>query len=92
MAYLKCLPLAGLPLASFTWQHGVLLILAILLLFGGRKLPELARGLGRGLRIFRDELHGISKDIEDSAENPPPANQQKKAESKPEEKLEEKKP
>ena len=93
MACLECLPPAGLPLASFSWQHGVLLILAILLLFGGRKLPELARGLGRGLRIFRDELHGISKDIEDSVESPPPSTPQKKAEPKPEEKpAEEKKP
>ena len=82
----------GLPLGALGWQHYLLFILIVLVLFGGRRLPELARGLARGLRIFRDELHGISKDIEDSAENPPPANQQKKAESKPEEKPEEKKP
>ena len=35
----------------------ILLILAVvLLLFGGRKLPDLAKGLGKSLRIFKDEI------------------------------------
>jgi sec-independent protein translocase protein TatA len=35
----------------------ILLILAVvLLLFGGRKLPELAKGFGKSLRIFKDEM------------------------------------
>jgi len=50
----------------------VIIILAILLLFGGKKLPELARGLGRGLRTFRDELKGVSRDIEDDTKEPSP--------------------
>ena len=81
---------ASLPLASFSWQHALLLVLAILLLFGGRKLPELARGLARGLRIFRDELHGVKSDVEE-ATSPPPADGQKKVESKPAEPTQEKK-
>ena len=41
----------------------VLVILAVvLLLFGGKKLPELARSLARSLRIFRNELKGIEHD------------------------------
>ncbi len=44
----------------------VIVIFAILLLFGGRKLPELARGMARGLRIFKDEMKGIKTDVEDS--------------------------
>jgi len=36
----------------------ILLILALLLLFGGRKIPELARGLGSGVREFQQGLKG----------------------------------
>ena len=46
----------------------VIILAVILLLFGGRKLPELARGLAKGLREFRDEMKGISKDVEESAD------------------------
>jgi len=52
---------------SVGWPEIVLIVIAILVLFGGRKLPELARGLGRGLREFRRELKGVRKDVEDSA-------------------------
>lgn len=44
----------------------VLLVLALLLLFGGKKIPELARGLGRGIREFKDASNGVKKDIQDS--------------------------
>lgn len=41
----------------------LLLILAVvILLFGARKLPELARGSGRALRIFKDEVKGLGDD------------------------------
>jgi sec-independent protein translocase protein TatA len=43
----------------------VILVLAILLLlFGARKLPELSRGLGRSLRIFKAETKGLIEDDE----------------------------
>jgi sec-independent protein translocase protein TatA len=48
----------------------VLLVIAMLLLFGGKKIPELARGLGRGIREFKDASSGIKRDIEDSINNP----------------------
>ena len=44
----------------------IIIALVILLLFGGRKLPELARGLGRGLRAFKEELKGVKTDIEET--------------------------
>jgi len=48
-----------------------LIVALILLLFGGKKLPELARGLGRGLREFRNELRGVKEDIETLDQTPP---------------------
>ena len=70
--------LAGLS----TW-HVVLIFGVVLLLFGGKKLPELARGLAKGVRIFRDELHGTTKDIDDAIENPPPPAPQAKQDPAP---------
>ncbi|UAB82524.1 twin-arginine translocase TatA/TatE family subunit [Marixanthomonas sp. SCSIO 43207] len=42
-----------LPLAIGPWQI-VLIVLVVLLLFGGRKIPELMRGLGSGIKEFKD--------------------------------------
>ena len=38
-------------------------MLAILLLFGGKKLPELARGLGKGIREFKEASDGVKREI-----------------------------
>jgi sec-independent protein translocase protein TatA len=40
------------------------LLLAVLVFFGGRKIPELARGLGKGIREFNDAKEGVKKEIE----------------------------
>jgi len=46
-------------------QEMVLIVIVILLLFGGKKLPELARGLGKGIREFKDASEGIKREISD---------------------------
>jgi sec-independent protein translocase protein TatA len=55
----------------------ILILLVILLLFGAKKLPETARGLGRSLRIFKAETKGMKDDDAVDAtevhEQPPPA-------------------
>ena len=43
----------------------ILIILAILLLFGGKKIPELMRGIGQGIREFNDAKSNVKKQIED---------------------------
>jgi sec-independent protein translocase protein TatA len=43
----------------------VLIILAVLVLFGGRKIPEFMRGLGRGIREFNDAKNNVKKELED---------------------------
>ncbi|WP_256010834.1 twin-arginine translocase TatA/TatE family subunit [Desertivirga xinjiangensis] len=41
----------------------LLIVGAILLLFGGKKMPELARGLGKGIREFKDASDGVKREI-----------------------------
>ena len=50
-------------------QEMFVIVVVILLLFGGKKLPELARGLGRGIREFKDASEGIKKEIADQINN-----------------------
>ena len=47
----------------------MLIVFVALLLFGGKKLPELARGLGRGIREFKDASESIKRDISDQINN-----------------------
>ena len=42
----------------------LLIALVVLLLFGGRKIPELMRGLGRGMKEFKDASSGNTKNTE----------------------------
>ena len=46
----------------------VLIMLVVLLLFGGKKLPELARGLGRGIREFKDAVKDVKKEVNEGAQ------------------------
>ncbi|HKR04865.1 MAG TPA: twin-arginine translocase TatA/TatE family subunit [Bacteroidia bacterium] len=41
-----------------------LILLVVLLIFGGKKIPELARGLGKGIREFKDASSGLDKEDE----------------------------
>lgn len=43
----------------------VLILVVVLLLFGGKKIPELMRGLGRGIREFNDAKTNVKKEIEE---------------------------
>lgn len=44
----------------------ILIAFVVLLLFGGKKIPELMRGLGRGVREFKDAKDNVRKELEDS--------------------------
>lgn len=47
----------------------IVIALVVLLLFGGAKLPELMRGLGKGLKEFKDASREVKKEIEDETQN-----------------------
>jgi sec-independent protein translocase protein TatA len=44
----------------------IIILIIVLLMFGGRKIPELMRGLGTGVREFNDAKSNVKKEIEDS--------------------------
>ena len=59
-----------LPLAIHGWEW-IIIALVVLLLFGGKKIPELMRGIGKGVKSFKqglneveDEVKEIKKDLE----------------------------
>ena len=51
------------PLALGTWEI-VAIVLVILLLFGGKKIPELMKGLGKGVKSFKDGMKDVNIDDE----------------------------
>ena len=59
----------------------VLIILAVLILFGGRKIPEFMRGLGKGIREFNDAKNNVRRELEDGI-NETPSQSANKTQSK----------
>ncbi|MFO7650286.1 MAG: twin-arginine translocase TatA/TatE family subunit [bacterium] len=53
------------------WQEIVVIVLVVLLLFGARRIPELMRSLGRGVREFKDGMRDLEKDVKDEDKKEP---------------------
>lgn len=47
----------------------LVIALVILLLFGGKKIPELMKGLGKGVKSFKDGVNGIEDDLKGDADD-----------------------
>lgn len=47
-------------------QEVLLIALVVLLLFGGKKIPELMKGIGKGVRSFKEGMNNVEKEVEDS--------------------------
>jgi sec-independent protein translocase protein TatA len=60
-------------MGEFSPIHWLIVLAIILLLFGGRKIPELARGLGEGIRSFKDGMSGASHTTTTPPASQPPA-------------------
>ncbi|MCB9227722.1 MAG: twin-arginine translocase TatA/TatE family subunit [Chitinophagales bacterium] len=67
----------------FLWTPGVgeivLIALVVLLLFGGKKIPELMRGLGSGVREFNSAKNSIKNEIEEGMKEPKTTEKEKTA-------------
>ncbi len=44
----------------------ILIVLVVLLFFGGKKIPELMKGLGKGVRSFKDGMKEVEDDLKDT--------------------------
>jgi sec-independent protein translocase protein TatA len=49
------------------WGEILLIAFVVILLFGGKKIPELMRGLGRGVREFKDGRDNVKKELDESS-------------------------
>ena len=46
----------------------IIILILVLLLFGGRKIPELMKGLGKGVKNFKDGMNGVEEDLNEKKE------------------------
>lgn len=69
------------PLAIQGWEWIILLVL-VLLLFGGRKIPELMKGLGKGVKSFKEGMKEVEKDVDDIRKDIETSGDKKESEAK----------
>lgn len=58
--------MCNLLLLGIGGQELIFIALVILLLFGGKKIPELMKGLGKGGKSFKDGMNGIDETVEET--------------------------
>jgi sec-independent protein translocase protein TatA len=51
-------------MGSLGWQELLIILVIVIILFGSRRIPEVAKGLGEGIRSFKSGLQGDSKETE----------------------------
>ncbi|UEA59058.1 Sec-independent protein translocase subunit TatA [Gordonia otitidis] len=54
-------------MGAMSWWHWLIVLVVVLLLFGSKKLPDAARGLGQSLRIFKSEVQEMQRDGDNTA-------------------------
>jgi sec-independent protein translocase protein TatA len=59
-------------------QHLLIILVVALFVFGGKKLPELGKGLGEGIKGFRDSMKNITSDPEETTPASTPTSSEKK--------------
>ncbi|MGO4708086.1 twin-arginine translocase TatA/TatE family subunit [Chryseobacterium sp. 2TAF14] len=58
-----------LTILALSWQHILIVAIILLLLFGGKKIPELMRGMGSGIKEFKDAIKEEDKPEAKTTEN-----------------------
>lgn len=66
-------PVLSIFLAMPGGMEWIFILLAVVLLFGGKKIPELMKGIGKGVREFTDAKNTIKTEIEDGMKEKPQA-------------------
>ena len=67
--------MTALTILALSWQHLLIVAVILLILFGGKKIPEMMRGLGSGIKEFKDAVKEEDKKTpEDSKNNSNPSN------------------
>ncbi len=56
----------------------ILIALVVLLLFGGRKIPELMKGIGKGVKNFKDGVQGVEDELKDDKKSSTSTDPEKK--------------
>lgn len=65
------------------WGEIVLILVVVLLLFGAKKLPELARGLGQGIKEFKKATKDVQDDLQRAMDEEPPRDPPRRVAEKP---------
>ena len=60
----------SLFIGSVGMPEVLLIVLVVLLLFGGKKIPELMKGLGKGIRSFKDGMKDVENQIDKAVNEP----------------------
>ncbi|MBQ9410587.1 MAG: twin-arginine translocase TatA/TatE family subunit [Bacteroidales bacterium] len=58
------------PLVVGHWEI-IAIVLVILLIFGGKKIPELMKGLGKGVKSFKEGVNEVEKEIDSATKDKP---------------------
>ena len=58
-----------LSILALSWQHLLIVAIILLILFGGRKIPEMMRGLGSGIKEFKDAVKEEDKKTPEESVN-----------------------
>ena len=66
-----------LLLSMPTGPELIIIVIVILLLFGGKKIPELMRGIGKGIREFNDAKNNVTREIRDGMNEEPKKTEEK---------------